>query len=111
MHRDALRHDPRRRPRSTPTWFVDELSFAGRENLDPSHVARYDGKEDAGAAGEVALLEELGLTRESVVVELGAGTGQFTRRGRAASARASSPSTCRRSMLRAAARQARRPRA
>ena len=65
-------------PRSTPTWFIDELSYAGRENLDPGHVARYDGKEDAGAAGEVALLEELGLTRDSVVVEFGAGTGQFT---------------------------------
>lgn len=59
-------------------WFLDELEHAGRENLDPAHVARYDTKEDAGAAAEVALLEGLGLSRESVVVELGAGTGQFT---------------------------------
>jgi ubiquinone/menaquinone biosynthesis C-methylase UbiE len=64
--------------RSTPAWFVDELAHAGRENLDPGHVARYDDKEDAGAAGEVALLRELGLTGDSLVVELGAGTGQFT---------------------------------
>jgi ubiquinone/menaquinone biosynthesis C-methylase UbiE len=62
----------------TRTWYLDELRVAGRENLDPEHVARYDGKEDASAPAEVALLRELGLTRDSLVVELGAGTGQFT---------------------------------
>jgi len=62
----------------TRSWFIDELEYAGRENLDTEHVARYDGKEDAGAAAEVALLRELGMTRESLVVEFGAGTGQFT---------------------------------
>jgi len=61
-----------------PGWLIDELSFAGRENLDPAHVARYDAKEDASAASEVALLEGIGLTRESLVLELGAGTGQFS---------------------------------
>ncbi len=59
-------------------WFLDELEHAGRENLDPAHVARYDAKEDAGGAAEVALLKGLGLSRESVVAEFGAGTGQFT---------------------------------
>jgi ubiquinone/menaquinone biosynthesis C-methylase UbiE len=59
-------------------WFIDELAYAGRENLDAQHVERYDGKEDARAAAEVALLEALGLTRQSLVVEIGAGTGQFT---------------------------------
>jgi SAM-dependent methyltransferase len=67
-----------RPPRLTPTWFIDELDYAGRENLDPGHVARYDAKEDASAASEVALLKDLGMTSESVVVELGAGTGQFS---------------------------------
>jgi ubiquinone/menaquinone biosynthesis C-methylase UbiE len=57
---------------------IDELDHAGRENLDAGHVARYDGKEDASAAAEVALLRELGLTSDSVVVEVGAGTGQFS---------------------------------
>lgn len=61
-----------------PDWLVDELGFAGRENLDPRHVARYDAKEDAAAAAEVALLEGAGLTRESLVLEFGAGTGQFS---------------------------------
>jgi ubiquinone/menaquinone biosynthesis C-methylase UbiE len=61
-----------------PGWLLDEVGSAGRENLDADHVARYDGKEDAAAAAEVALLEELGLGASSTVVELGPGTGQFT---------------------------------
>lgn len=64
--------------RSLPTWYLDELEHAGRENLDAGHISRYDAKEDAGADAEVALLAALGLTRESVVVDVGAGTGQFT---------------------------------
>lgn len=59
-------------------WLLDELGHAGRENLDPGHVARYDAKEDAGAAAEVELLQELGLGTESLAVEIGAGTGQFS---------------------------------
>jgi SAM-dependent methyltransferase len=61
-----------------PTWVLDEVASAGRENLDAEHVERYDVKEDAGAAEEVALLVSLGLNAESVVVDIGAGTGQFT---------------------------------
>lgn len=59
-------------------WMLDEVANAGRENLDPVHVARYDAKEDAGAAGEVALLSGWGLGPGAVVVDIGAGTGQFT---------------------------------
>ncbi|MEO7837395.1 MAG: class I SAM-dependent methyltransferase [Acidimicrobiales bacterium] len=61
----------------SPGWLLDELSSAGRENMDLDHVARYDEKTDAGAAAEVALLGELGLDAHSQVVDLGAGTGQF----------------------------------
>jgi len=66
------------RARPAPTWFIDEFAHAGRENLDADHVARYDAKMDAGASNEVALLKDFGLTWESLVVEFGAGTGQFT---------------------------------
>ena len=59
-------------------WRLDELATAGRENLDESHVARYDQKEDAGAAEEIELLADRGLLHaSSTVVDLGAGTGQF----------------------------------
>ncbi len=59
-------------------WLLDEVASAGRENLDAAHVARYDDKEDAGAAQEVGLLRTAGLTDSSTVIDLGAGTGQFT---------------------------------
>jgi ubiquinone/menaquinone biosynthesis C-methylase UbiE len=61
-----------------PGWRLDELGSAGRENLDPAHVSRYDAKEDAGAEAEVALLAGLGLGPGSTLVELGPGTGQLT---------------------------------
>jgi hypothetical protein len=40
--------------------WLDELSSAGRENLDAGHVARYDAKEDASAADELRLCRALG---------------------------------------------------
>jgi SAM-dependent methyltransferase len=59
-------------------WRLDETLTAGRENFDEDHVRRYDGKEDAGAADELALLGRLGvLGPDSSIVDLGAGTGQF----------------------------------
>ncbi|MDP8927012.1 MAG: class I SAM-dependent methyltransferase [Actinomycetota bacterium] len=60
-------------------WLLDELGHAGRENLDPVHVANYDEKEDAKATEEVRLLAAAGvLTDDATVIDLGAGTGQFT---------------------------------
>lgn len=63
---------------SSSGWLLDEVASAGRENLDAAHVWRYDIKEDADAEAEVALLKELGLHSDSAVIDLGAGTGQFT---------------------------------
>jgi ubiquinone/menaquinone biosynthesis C-methylase UbiE len=57
---------------------VDELAYAGRENRDPGHAARYDGKMDSGAADELAALQAAGLGKNATVIDLGAGTGQFT---------------------------------
>jgi SAM-dependent methyltransferase len=66
------------RERGSPGWLLDELAVAGRENLDAQHVARYDRKESASAQDEVALLKRWGMTNDAVVVDFGAGTGQFT---------------------------------
>ncbi len=63
---------------SVPGWRLDEESTAGRENLDADHVRRYDLREDADAAAEVALLARLGLGSDATIVEFGPGTGQFT---------------------------------
>lgn len=63
--------------RTAPGWMLDEVSTAGRENLDAGHVRRYDGKEDASADIEVALLRSAGLNDESVLIDFGAGTGQL----------------------------------
>lgn len=62
----------------TPDWLPDEVAYAGRENLDVQHVARYDEKEDAEAEAEVERLRALGLDRSMHVLEFGPGTGQFT---------------------------------
>jgi ubiquinone/menaquinone biosynthesis C-methylase UbiE len=59
-------------------WRLDERRFAGRENLDPEHVAAYDDKEDGRGPAEVALLVGLGLGPTSTLIDLGAGTGQLT---------------------------------
>ena len=72
------RHNGVMGERRTPGWLLSELAAAGRENLDPAHVDRYDAKEDADARAEVELLEAQGVTAASTVVDLGAGTGQFT---------------------------------
>jgi ubiquinone/menaquinone biosynthesis C-methylase UbiE len=59
-------------------WLLDEVSSAGRENLDATHAASYDRKEDASAEAERELLIRIGLSESSEVIDVGAGTGQFT---------------------------------
>ncbi len=58
-------------------WMLDEINYAGRENLDVVHVRRYDKKEDAEAYSEVCLLQQLGFDNQSEVIDIGTGTGQF----------------------------------
>ncbi|OEU91742.1 hypothetical protein DB35_08455 [Streptomyces abyssalis] len=59
-------------------WTPDELAHAGHEHLDTRFVSGFDlkqGHPDPG--GDLALLHSCGLSADSVVVDLGAGTGQF----------------------------------
>jgi len=67
-----MTHDP-------DSWWLDERAHAGREHFDEQHARRYDAKMDAQAAGEVCLLEQAGaFDRTCSVVDIGAGSGQFT---------------------------------
>lgn len=61
-----------------PDWLLNEMDSAGRENLDAGHVTKYDKKEDAEAVDELNVLKKLGLNQQSLIVDMGAGTGQFT---------------------------------
>jgi ubiquinone/menaquinone biosynthesis C-methylase UbiE len=65
--------------RSMPKpWMLDELAHAGPEHLDPGFVAGFDRKQGYPDADEdLAVLREHGIGRESTVVDLAAGTGQF----------------------------------
>ncbi|WP_111602115.1 class I SAM-dependent methyltransferase [Streptomyces sp. Amel2xB2] len=59
-------------------WMPDELAHAGPEHLDPAFVSGFDRKQGhPDPAEDLALLHSHGLTADSVVVDLGAGTGQF----------------------------------
>ena len=58
-------------------WYPDELELAGPEHLDAEFVAGYDRKQQFDPSADVALLADLGIGRDAMVVDLGAGTGTF----------------------------------
>jgi ubiquinone/menaquinone biosynthesis C-methylase UbiE len=59
-------------------WLLDELAHAGAEHLDPEFVAGYDRKQGMpDPSDELAALRAAGVTAESTVVDLGAGTGRL----------------------------------
>jgi SAM-dependent methyltransferase len=60
------------------TWVLDEMAHAGPEHLDAEFIAGYDRKQGfPDPEPHIAAFERLGLGGNSVVVDLGAGTGQF----------------------------------
>lgn len=64
--------------RSTkPAWQIDELAHAGAEHLDPGYVAIYDRKAGFDPEPDLNLLQDLGLSGESTLVDCGAGTGSL----------------------------------
>jgi ubiquinone/menaquinone biosynthesis C-methylase UbiE len=60
-------------------WMLDELAHAGAHHLNPAFVAGYDRKQGAPEPTEdLAIFRAHGLDESATVVDLGAGTGQFT---------------------------------
>jgi len=51
-------------------WWPDERVYAGKEHLDPTYVAAYEGKSGYDPAGDIAALRALGLDEESLVLDL-----------------------------------------
>lgn len=61
-----------------PEWFLDEFAHAGAEHLDPAYVTTYDRKAATDPTDDLKILAANGLGQNSVVVDLGAGTGTFS---------------------------------
>jgi SAM-dependent methyltransferase len=59
-------------------WRLDERIHAGGEHLDPDYVAGYERKAGFDPTDDIDVLHRHGLTTDSVVVDMGAGTGVFT---------------------------------
>ena len=60
------------------SWLLDEAAHTGAEHLDEAFIAGFDRKQwYPDAAADIAAFEAHGLDDTSVVVDLGAGTGQF----------------------------------
>jgi ubiquinone/menaquinone biosynthesis C-methylase UbiE len=65
-------------------WMLDELAHAGPEHLEPAFVAGFDRKQGyPDAADDLAVLRGHGIGAASTVVDLAAGTGQFSLRAAA----------------------------
>jgi ubiquinone/menaquinone biosynthesis C-methylase UbiE len=63
----------------TKPWVIDELAYAGHEHLDEAFVAGYDRKQGhPDPADDLAALTAHGIGDTATVVDLAAGTGQFT---------------------------------
>jgi ubiquinone/menaquinone biosynthesis C-methylase UbiE len=58
-------------------WWLDELAYAGQEHLDAAYVAGYERKAGFDPSEDVAALTAAGLNANSVVLDLGAGSGVF----------------------------------
>jgi len=58
-------------------WWLDELAHAGEEHLDADYVAGYETKAGYDPSDDVEALQQHGFGADSVVVDLGSGTGVF----------------------------------
>jgi len=59
------------------SWVIDEVAHAGPEHLRRDYVEHFDAKSATDFDETVAHLKSLGLCNNSVVIDMGAGTGAF----------------------------------
>jgi SAM-dependent methyltransferase len=63
---------------SAESWLLDELAHAGPEHLDADFIAGFDRKQGyPDPEQDIAAFADRGLDGDSLVADLGAGTGQF----------------------------------
>jgi len=62
---------------SRTAWWLDERAHAGAEHLEPAFVASFDRKSGYDPREDVDAIVAQGIDTDSVVVDLGAGTGTF----------------------------------
>ena len=62
----------------SPSWFLDELAFAGAEHLDDNYVPTYDEKAQTDPSPDIAVLQKFGLDSTHAVIDMGAGTGTLS---------------------------------
>lgn len=60
-----------------PVWYYDEFRQVGTDFENGDQVATYDAKQGSDPEQEDALIERLGISQGTIVVDLGCGTGSF----------------------------------
>lgn len=58
-------------------WLYDEMRQVGMDFEDADQVVRYDSRQGTNRDREAGLVKRLGITDDTVVVDLGCGTGSF----------------------------------
>ena len=58
-------------------WWPDERRYAGEEHFDPQYVAGYERKAGFDPTEDLDALRLHGIGPDSIVIDLGAGTGTF----------------------------------
>ena len=58
-------------------WYYDDLRQVGLDFEDVAAVEAYDRNQRASAEEDLALLDQLGLNADHVVIDIGCGTGAF----------------------------------
>lgn len=58
-----------------PDWWYDDLRQVGLDFEDEQQVATYDARQGGDAAADRALLQNLGVTRDTAMADIGCGTG------------------------------------